>query len=388
MSHTPDLTIALKLMSISIWEFGKKEQNSLLILIMAALFYFSLAPYLIKFYGIDVKSGFYKLNLFSNMSFVSMFTLNLIYSSVTIFLFYFVFYTKKKEDGYFVNFEISFILTSFIIIFGVVYGISNLSLSRALIKEESTLIVEIVYLTCLSITSQKLLVSKSKLVILFYGLLVIYFALILFEREVLLYAIVPLLVRVGWSYKKGLKVFLLFLFLLFSLLNYKALLSSVKFDKNLGGFQPKEQSLLYQLGVDSIHKLSLEVSYIEGEHPKYNSITLLAPYQLIRLVDRGRTTNGQLAKEYYTNNETGPGFSFILEGLINYSYLSVFILPFILLIVYLLSTKYFGVYAVTPFVVFLVKVQRAEFWPVLLATVIFPLFVIYVLRLARRMKIF
>jgi|GEM_PF-6475634 len=357
----------------------KKQLNFIYAIVLASSFYFSILPYLIKNLGINVNSGFYQLTHYSSEVFNIVLILNTLYFLILSFAFYFGVLKYKTYIHYNLANRLGNIFIIAIIIVAIIFSLENFSLSRNEIKDESSLGIEILYITALTLISYITLTSQKKLVLIFNILLVLYFSLVLFEREVILYGVIPFMLRKGVSLKSSLKFLLIFSFLIALVLNYKVILNVIKTGDPVHYSSQNDKSILYSLGIDSIHKMSLEISYFEGDAPNYNHFTFFVPYQVLRIFDSTRTTNGRLATEYYTNNTTGTGFSLILEGILNFSYAAIFILPIVLVTLYQLFFKYTGLIALTPFIVFIVKVNRAEIWPLLLSTLILPLLFIYIL---------
>lgn len=368
--------------------FKKEQINIIFIIILASCIYFSVLPYFIKLWGITVRSGYYELTHFSDHTFIALLLHNLIYTFVLLALFYFFLYKNKINIVDLAERKVPSFVIFVIIGASVLLSISYFSLSRTEIKDASNLGVETIFIFALTLISYTTLVTKKRSVLLLNIFLILYFSFILFEREVILYAVVPFLLRSGVNVRKMFKFVAMFIILASLILNYKLIINLLK-EGDLSQYSNTEsKSILYSLGVDSVHKMSLEASYIEGDVPEYNNATLYVPYQVLRFFEPERTTNARMATTYYTNENTGTGFSFLLEGFLNFSYLAPFILPFILLSIFGVVNRYFGVVAVTPFLVFIVKIQRAELWPLMISTLIIPLLLIAIISYLNRLITF
>lgn len=357
----------------------KEQLNIIYMMLLASCFYFSVLPYILRVIGVKVESSYYKLEHYPLESFYLLLLLNISYFIVLAIVFYIVFFKQKGIKQYKIEVNLNYFIILLVILASVFLSFDYLSLMRYEIKEASSLGIETLFLLTLTLISYSTLTTKKKLVLLLNVLLVLYFSFVLFEREVILYALVPFFLRIGLTKKTALRFLVLFGGLALIILNYKMVINMIK-DDNFHSYSVSSQkSPLYSLGVDSIHKMSLEMSYIEGDTPDYNHATIYVPYQVLRLFDVTRTTNARLATSYYTSNKTGTGFSFLLEGILNFSYFALLILPIILAVVFRLFFDFFGMISITPFVVFIVKIQRAELWPLLISTLIIPLVCAWVL---------
>lgn len=356
-------------------QYEKKYKNVVLLFIFLSGFYFNFLPYIIRLNDIYVKSGYYNLENNVNFDLIFLSFLNIIYFFLLCFLFY-IFLSSikklKKEKN-----KISFLLYFFLIITSVYLSYNGFALSRFEIKESSTLLKEIIINTTLTILSFRTITTKYKLEIFINFILVIYFSITVFEREILFYFVVPILLRYG-IYSKNLKyIFLTFVFFTTILFGYKNAITLIKNDfiisTNESNKYLNSSNLGQTFGKDSIHKLSLELSYLDGNHPDYNNLSMIAPYQFLRIFDSELTTNGRLATRYYTNNKTGTGFSSILEGYLNFSFLFFILLPIIYISIFRLCLKFSYLYMVTPFIIFMIKISRSDFWPLFLSSLILPM---------------
>jgi len=357
----------------------KEQLNIIYMMLLASCFYFSILPYIIRVIGIKVQSGYYQLEHYPLESFYLLLILNLSYFIVLAVVFYYLFFKQKgmKKAKIEVNLNYSVILL--VILASVFFSFDYLSLMRSEIKEASSLGIETLFLLSLTLISYSTFKTTRKLVLLLNVILVLYFSFVLFEREVILYALVPFFLRLGLTKKTVLQFLVLFSLLAIVILNYKVVINMIKDDNYQNYSVSTQKSPLYSLGIDSVHKMSLEMSYIEGDTPNYNHATIYVPYQILRFFDDSRTTNARLATSFYTSNRTGTGFSFLLEGLLNFSYFAPFLLPILLALVFKFSFDLFGVISITPLVVFMVKIQRSELWPLLISTLIIPLVCAFVL---------
>lgn len=357
----------------------REQLNIIYMMLLASCFYFSILPYIIRVIGIKVTSGYYQLEHYPLESFYLLLLLNIIYFIVLSIVFYLLFFKSEgfKEDKPEIN--LNYFVILLVIFASVFFSFDYLSLMRSEIKEASSLGVETLFLLSLTLISYTTFTTKRKLVLFINVLLVLYFSFVLFEREVILYALVPFLLRLGLTKKTAFRFIILFGSLAVIILNYKAVINMIKDDNFQNYSISPKKSPLYTLGIDSVHKMSLEMSYIEGDIPNYNHATMYVPYQVLRFFDGTRTTNARLATSYYTSNRTGTGFSFLLEGLLNFSYFAPWILPILLAFLFKIFFDYFGVIAITPLVVFIVKIQRSELWPLLISTLIIPLLCAFLL---------
>ena len=363
----------------------KEQLNIVYLLILASCFYFSVLPYVIRLVGIEVESGYYQLQHYTSDTFILLFLLNSFYFFFTAIGFYYSLFKVKIRNFSERGLQINSLIVYVIVGFAVAISFSYLSLMRNEIKDSSSLGIEVVFLTALTLISYSTYITKKKIVLFVNIILILYFSFVLFEREVILYALVPFLLRMGLNRKGVIKFAVFFSILTLLVLNYKVIINVIKSGDYTHYSSTPSRSPLYSLGVDSVHKMSLEVSYFEGNSPDYNRFTIYVPYQILRFFEPERTTNARLATEFYTSNKTGTGFSFLLEGLLNFSFPAVFLLPVLLAFIFYWISKIFGIMALTPFVVFIVKVQRSELWPLMISTLLLPLICILLIFQAQKL---
>ncbi len=356
------------------YNIESKHKNIIFLFIVLSCFYFNVLPYFIRLIGLNVKSGYYNLINIDGVSLLIVSLLNFILFIFTCLLFFFEF--KKKYKLNVEKYDLFFILYISLVLLSVYISLDFLSLNRNEIKESSNIYRELLVTTTLSILSYRIIISTFKLELFLNAVLVLYFSFVLFEREVLIYAFFPFLMRAGFTIKNSKKFIILMFLLVASFLIYKQLLNFLKTDATVLILNHKQENIAEVLGKDTIHKLSLELSYLNDDAPVYNKFSMFSPYQFFRLLDDEYTTNGRIATDFYTGNKTGTGFSSSLEGFLNFSFLYVLILPLIYTYIYRFVIVYGGCFLLTPFIVFMVKINRADFWPLLLSVIIFP-FIIY-----------
>ncbi|MEL0243556.1 MAG: hypothetical protein VW955_03845 [Gammaproteobacteria bacterium] len=170
----------------------------------------------------------------------------------------------------------------------------------------------------LAVASYLILTEKSLKKVFFYVVIMLFLSISFSEREMLLYALIPLFVRFGSKYGKPM-VAIMSLGGLLALLLFKVF--TIELRNNFEFSESTQERVIWYLrnvANDTLVKYELENSYVNGENPEYKGFTYLGPYQLFRVFDSEHTTNGRIATSFYTNDKMGTGFSALLESLVNF----------------------------------------------------------------------
>lgn len=253
-----------------------------------------------------------------------------------------------------------------------VKGLSDFSLLRSEIKSNSSFFYNIFINLVLVCSSYVLLKSKNIIECISLFFLVIATSVILFEREMLLYALLPIFFRFGARLKLHTLIAIGFGMLIF-FSAFKLVIRDYKFATNPRNIEETLQDSIKEIGSGSSAMYGLQIEYLKGNHPEYKKNSFLMPYQIFKGLDSTHTTNGRLATEFYTDNRMGTGFSLLLESWINFSILGPFIVPIIFYFVFRYSLMIGGSFLIVPLFVFLIKAVRGDFWVALLLYLIFPI---------------
>lgn len=356
----------------------QNENRSILFVLMLvfASFYFNVLPYIIKFLDINIVSSYYTLNIITEDTFIVSSLISIAFFIVSSVLLIYYHFSGALVRNLNYSPKIPFLFELIFAVAVILITKDHFSQSRDVIKSGSTLVSEIIIISSISICSYKLLIDKRIIPSLLRFLFIVYIAIVIFEREFFLFAVIPLILRVRVTGKSLIVLSISSVVFMSTILLYKDLVNYSR------GKSPDNSTngILYKLGVDTIHKLSLEVSYIDGENvPNYKPFSLVSPYQIPRFVEPEHTTNSRLATDYYTGGNTGTGFSSWLEGYINFGMAGIVLVPLIVLLIIHLTTGVLGQSILIPLLIFSIKYNRAELWPLLISTVIFPSLLIYII---------
>jgi len=288
----------------------------------------------------------------------------------------------KTETVQHSNLVIAF---TYLALFWVLYtSWENFGIAREDIKDSYGFFELTLVSITLSIASYLILTEKSLRRVSLYVVIMLLLSISFFERELLLYALIPLFVRFGSQYGKGM-VFIMSFGGLIALLLFKVftveLRNNFEFSEST---QERVSWILRNVANDSLVKYELEHSYVNSENPEYKRFTYLAPYQFFRIFDSELTTNGRIATSHYTNDKMGTGFSALLESWINFGYLGPFLTPFLFFLVVYLSLRFGGAPLLIPLLIFLVKYMRGELWTALMLYLVFPLLFFFFIGIIRK----
>jgi len=260
-------------------------------------------------------------------------------------------------------------------------SLGNFSLERSEVKEEVTFLSSTFLILTLTTSSYLIMKEKNFLIVLPMSFFILILAFSFSERELLLYAGLPIFIRFSVNYGRSM-FFLLGLFGILSILLFKVV--SVEARNNFEFTDNSKERVswyLRNLANDALVKYELENSYLLGDSPNYKKLTYLAPFQVFRLIDDTHTSNGRIATSYYTNGSMGTGFSALIESWQNFSFLGPFLSPIFLFILLMLTFRFGGTVLLIPLLVFLVKYLRGEFWTAYMIYITFPFFFLILKRL-------
>ena len=198
-----------------------------------------------------------------------------------------------------------------------------------------------------------------------------FLAVALFEREIILYALIPFAIRIRQFISSKLFAFGIIAGLS-GMIAFKYVVLDFKADTTSGVELMKERSIYTELSRDASSKYGIEIDYFKGSNVHYNKLTYLGPYQFFRLFDDSRKTNGQVATKFYTNDNMGTGFSGILESWLNFGFFGVFIAPILISLILFWTIRAGGPIILLISVVFFTKLLRGEFWVAYILYILFP----------------
>ena len=352
------------------------------LILISASFYFNVLPYIIRFFNIEVVSSYYTINSFNDNVFILSFVYSLIFFFVSSSLLYVYHLSGGLSKN--IEYEVYIPLWVEVSLIVLVFFVTKeyFQLTRDLIKSDSNLAKEILIISTVSICSYHLLLKPSILLGVLRFAFIFYVAMVTFEREFVLFAVLPLIFKVKITPKKVSLLIAFSIVILSLVISYKSLVNYAK----SGVISLPNNNFMYSLGVDTVHKMSLELSYVDGKNvPDFNDVSLIAPYQVFRILQNDRTTNSRIATSYYTDGKTGTGFSSWLEGYINYGILGLAIIPLLLILIFHFSTGLLGKLLLIPLLVFSIKLNRSELWPLLISMIILPsIFILFISKLRRK----
>lgn len=274
-----------------------------------------------------------------------------------------------------------------IVLFGlliVYFNYGNSSLDREVIKSEVTAVSTLATSLAHGCLAGMLLVNRrpAKLAAIIGFLL---FSLLnSFERELILYFAVPIIIRLSDN-PRFFVILILFSFLSVLFLGgYKFILITSR----LNGFSLDLltnpylwQSILRSFLSDNLHKTGIEVYFFIDQSPNYNYLSYLLPTQVLRVLDPDIISNGNLATEFYTGNNVGTGFSILLESWLNFGVFGVLAVPLILFGAARRILMMKSPVMLIVFIIFSLKLQRSDLWPLFVSIIGAPMVYVGMLRL-------
>jgi len=354
--------------------------------VFIVLFYFLLVPSIFHFLGLLEQSKYFGELAKSNTSiFFFIFLSNFI-----LFLGFAFAITKSLDisnnqnwfNFKYVSFKRKLIaLVYFCLVYLVWSSLENFSLDRSEVKEEVTFLSSTFLIFTLTASSYLMMKEKNFLIILPMSFFILVLAFSFSERELLLYAGLPIFIRFSVNYGRPM-FFLLGLLGMLSILLFKVVSTEAR-----NNFEFTDNSIeriswyLTNLANDALVKYELENAYLLGDSPQYKKLTYLAPFQIFRLIDETHTSNGRIATSYYTNGFMGTGFSALLESWQNFGYLGPFVSPIFLFILLVFTFRFGGTVLLIPLLVFLVKFLRGELWTAYMIYITFPFIFLILKRL-------
>ena len=158
--------------------------------------------------------------------------------------------------------------------------ISLILIFRGVNKDSSGIKETIIQSILFSLLSFWILVERNYL--LFFGLLfvVLTLAVSLFEREIILYTLIPVAIRIRQFVSN--KVFLVGILIgLSGMIAFKYVVLDFKADSSSSVEFMKERDVFTELSKDASSKYGIEIEYFKGSSIEYNNLTYLAPYQFL-----------------------------------------------------------------------------------------------------------
>ena len=363
-----------------------KTRFLLLLIILAAIYFNLLMPILVR-NDLNVHTIYYDYTGISAwiISFVICINVLLILN-LTIFLFS----LSPKEVT--VRVYTHPILVTVVLSFLIYASYSNISLSRMEIKENTNLLTTVVQTGSLTYCAAIVLCETHRFK--FWGALLtlLFFTVTSFERELILYWLIPVLIRVDSGRSGTLRVLVLASFGFLFILLYKAFINIIKLEDVNLLIALRELDVWYfvlnALNGDNVHTGSLQLFYFDGTAPTYDRLSFWLPAQIGTLLDSEFLTNGQLATQFYTSNASGTGFSFTLEAWLNFGSLGLFVAPLFLTCLVVLCFRLQSAILVISVIVFAIKLQRSDMWPAIVILLMGPILMQVMITQLNRLNVF
>ena len=349
--------------------------EGLKLLIAFLFFFFCISPSLL-----DLSGNMYEPSYFNINAEYSIKIIVLIANSIFAFILFFIVNDQLnklaiekdfwQKNDWVTSLPFKIFLSIFALYF-LIDNISNFDIQRALIKDSFGIKETIIQSILFSLLSFWILVERNYL--LFFGLLfvVLTLAVSLFEREIILYALIPVAIRIRQFVSN--KVFLVGILIgLSGMIAFKYVVLDFKADSSSSVELMKEREVFTELSKDASSKYGIEIEYFKGSSIEYNNLTYLAPYQFFRIFDESRQSNGQIATKFYTNDYMGTGFSGVLESWLNFGLIGVFIAPFLISLLIFWTVRIGGPIILFTTVIFFTKLLRGEFWVAYTLYLLFP----------------
>jgi hypothetical protein len=350
--------------------------EGLKLLLAFLLFYFCISPSLLDLSGNMYDSSYFNLNSSYSVK-IFVLTSNLIFAFILFFIIQDQFkkLIRKKDFWQMNDWAISLpfkIVLFFFAVYFLINNVANFDIERSLIKESFGIKETIIISVLFSLLSFWVLVERNYL--LFFGLvfIILTLAVALFEREIILYALIPVALRIRQFVSN--KVFLIGILIgLLGMISFKYVVLDFKAESTSSVELLKEREVFTELSKDASSKYGIEIDYFKGESSiGYNNLTYLGPYQFFRIFDGSRKTNGQIATKFYTNDYMGTGFSAVLESWLNFGLIGFFIAPFFISLLLLVTIRIGGPIILLASIVFFTKLLRGEFWVAYTLYMLFP----------------
>ena len=339
------------------------------ILAIVPVIYFAIGFY---FYIGSATLYFYDIESISNYIITLTFLLNIVIIFGSLILF-----SSFNKRFYFDRVHISWLILLLCGSFLIINNIGNLQLSRTDIKGNVTYVKTFFTSISLAFLALEVLIDKRGSKWYLAITLLVFYAIASFERESLLYFLVPLLLSLKYNLSKLMMLLIIVIGATVVLGNYKYFLSNlalgIEVDYSYHIILENTMSTISSANQD---KTLLELMYFEGEHPDYSVFSYFQPVQLVRLFDSEALSNGGRSTLYYTGGHSGTGFSIMLESWLNLGPLGVFIIPFSMFYCCLLILRKKYLFLLVPYLVFLIKLQRSDFWPTFII-ILMPVLIFY-----------
>ena len=345
-------------------------------LLLAFLFiYFCISPSLLDLTGNMYNSSYFNIDSDLTVKLVVLIT-NIIFALILFTITKNQFYklTDNKnfwhKNDWVASLPFKITLSIFIMYF-FANNISNFDIERALIKESQGIKDTIIQSILFALICFWILVERNYFILLGLILIVLSLAVALFEREIILYALIPLAIRIRHFISN--KIFVIGILIgLTGMIAFKYVVLDFKADSSSSVELMKEREVFTELSKDASSKYGIEIDYFKGSKVKYNNFTYLGPYQFFRAFDSSRQTNGQIATKFYTNDNMGTGFSGTLESWLNFGLFGVFFAPFLIAFLLFYTIRLGGPILLLISIIFFTKLLRGEFWVAYTLYLLFP----------------
>ena len=349
--------------------------NGIKLLLGFLIFYFCIAPSILDLSGNMYDSNYFNLNSDLSVKIIVL-IINLIFAIIFFYSFKDQLLKLLRNDSFWEMNDWAYTKPFKFLIFicatlFLLNNISNFDLERALIKESSGVKETIIQSTLFALLSFWLLIERKLLI--FFSVLSILFVLSvsLFEREILLYAFIPVALRIRQFVSSRVFVIGIIIGLSF-MVSFKYFVIDYRGNTDSSVELLKEREILEELSKDASSKYGIEVDYFNDSKIQYTKSTYLGPYQLFRLFDTSHSTNGQKATRFYTNDYMGTGFSAPLESWLNLGMMGVFIAPLLIVFIVFFTIKNGGPIMLFASILFVTKLLRGEFWVAYTLYMLFP----------------
>lgn len=353
----------------------RRTINAILIMVLA---YFKLGLIVSVMAGVDPPTVYYSAADYTLFQKFVVLLINLIYVFLAAWLL-----RRFLPKAFVLSVYSNWALIALAILSVLYVNAGNLELSRTEIKENASAISTFVAAISYSYLAAIVLCDRNPAK--FYSAIAaLVFAVILsYEREVILFLFIPLMLRLDRGSAALVKIGAIFLASVLVLTGYKYIASLVR-----GDVSPTSSSEFWdfvQLSLlrDNMHTGFLELAYFAGRSPDYNNISYFLPVQIERLFNAGALTNGQMASLFYTSGRTGTGFSALLEAWLNFGPFGVLVLP-LLVALGMRRVAFAGsAFLFVATTIFVFKLQRSDLWPAIIGYLLAPVVVVMIVGVAR-----
>ena len=351
------------------------------LVLLSALVYFNLGMISLQLLGGDVYSIYYDMSRINAGTVTIVIFINLLYVLLAT-LFQKLMMPETLRLSVFSSWGLLLLAASVVIYFNA----GNFQFERTDIKSNSNIISAIATSISYSYMAALVLCETNRLKFSFALVTLVFAITMAFEREVVLYLLVPLVLRLDSGAVGLFKVGIIGALGMLVLASYKTIMSFFRSSHgvSIDALGQIELWLAVQNSLmrDNLHKGSLELSFFAGGSPDYSRYSYWMPLQIERILVPGAQTNGQLATEYYTNGLTGTGFSALLEAWLNLGALGILVLPLTMALLMRRVSRTGSAFMLLTMCIFLVKLQRSDLWPAFIGILLGPLMLMMLRRIA------